>query len=357
MINCVNGKCTRAVQMGGSCTRPNENSECDFSPSGGGLSCLKSESGALKCLMQAFNDNEPCGDSIGTGCDAPGSRCIKGYCGVPSGGKGDVCGADSTCKPGLPCLKSPISGAGSRCMARGDTGFRCDPNEMFVSCRDGLKCVSTSIGMLCLGALVPIGGKCTLFGSVVCASGLTCIASKASERELGGAQGTCQQVLELGGACNPAKFQICNRTINDLTVNLPQLECKNGKCATKTVGTSGDRCGAGTGAICAPRDAIAKLQCVSNICVHFDVPIGQRCLLPNRFVPEEKCASNLRCLVFDPDAQTKCARLGRDGDQCDYNKFAGCQGSARAVLVDSARVLDVRVGTGLSTRALRELFP
>jgi hypothetical protein len=323
-IRCIAGKCSKALQMGATCTLPDYQGQCDFSPSGGGLSCLKSESGALKCLMP-FGPG-PCGDSMNIGCDSPGKQCIKGFCGVPNGGDGDVCGPRTACKSGLKCLQSSVSGAGSRCTVLQDAGGSCDPQFNSTTCKDGLKCSSSFNAWICVSGLVAIGGKCTQ-GKSACATGLSCIANNNAESESSGYEGTCKQVSQLGGGCNPTRSQICDRQFNNLSENLPQLVCLNGRCVNKTVGVWRDKCGPSTGATCAPQDSVAKLECVRNMCVRVNVSLGLPCQWPNRFGPADgTCASNLSCLAFDqPNAVTKCVRLALDGERCDFNNFTGCQ--------------------------------
>jgi type II secretory pathway pseudopilin PulG len=326
-LRCIDGICSKALQMGATCTLPDYQGQCDFSPSGGGLSCVKSETGDLKCLMTLFVSG-PCGDSINTGCDTPGKQCIKGYCGAPNGGDGDVCGPQSACKPGLKCLESSISGAGSRCTVLQDEGGSCDPQLNFTSCKDGLKCASSFNTLTCVSGPVPIGGKC-IQGKSECVTGLSCIANNTATSQLSGYEGICKQVSQLGGVCNPSIFQICDRAVNDFSDDLPQLECVNRRCVNKSVGIWRDKCGSAAGATCAPQDEVAKLECVRNMCVRVNVSLGLPCQWPNRFGPSDgTCASNLRCLAFDqPEGVTKCVRLALDSEQCDFNNFTGCQNS------------------------------
>jgi hypothetical protein len=326
-MRCIGGICSKALEMGATCTLPDYQDQCDFSPSGGGVICVKSESGALKCLMSSFGPG-PCGDSINTGCDIPGKQCIKGYCGVPNGGDGDVCGPQTACNPGLKCLQSSISGAGSRCTVLQDAGGSCDPQKNFTSCKDGLKCSSSFNALKCVSGPVVIGGKC-IQGTSECAAGLSCIANNTAVSQPSVFEGICKQVSQLGGVCNPSRFQICDRPFNNLSENLPQLVCMNGTCVNQTVGIWLDKCGPATGATCAPQDAVAKLECVENMCVRVNVSLGLPCQLQNRFGPGSgACASNLRCLAFDqPNATSKCVRLALDSEQCDFNNFTGCQNS------------------------------
>jgi hypothetical protein len=114
-LRCIKGKCTRSLLLGDSCTLPDDEAQCDHIMSGVGTSCLKAETGALKCLTPQESAVGPCGDSLNIGCAKPGMQCIKGYCGVPNGGQGDVCGPRVACRSGLKCLKSSNMGAGSRC--------------------------------------------------------------------------------------------------------------------------------------------------------------------------------------------------------------------------------------------------
>jgi hypothetical protein len=326
-MRCIAGKCSKALQMGATCTLPDYQDQCDFSPSGGGLSCLKSENGEFKCLIPAFGPG-PCGDSINTGCRTPGKQCLTGYCGVPNGGDGDVCGPQTACNPGLKCLQSSISDAGSRCTVLQDAGGSCDPQRNFTSCKDGLKCTSSFNALTCVSGPVTIGGNCTQ-GKFECATGLSCIANDNAESGMSGYEGICKQVSELGGVCNPSRSQICARQFNNWSENLPQLECTNGRCVNKTVGIWTDKCGPSSGAACAPQDSGDRLECFQNMCVRVNVSLGLPCRWPSRFGPSgSTCASDLRCLAFDqPNAVSKCARLALDGEPCDFNNFTGCHNS------------------------------
>jgi hypothetical protein len=289
------------------------------------MSCLKTETGALKCLIPMEFQVGPCGDSINTGCANPGMQCIKGFCGVPKGGQGDACGPGVACKAGLQCLKSPVSGAGSRCTVLQGLGGSCDQQSNFTTCQTGLNCNNGS--STCVSSVpVSLGGKCVRRVSE-CASGLTCVTEPGQTVDFLDWVGVCKLVSQLGGSCNPSNSQVCDRTENNWSVNLPQLECVNGKCANKTVGIWQDRCGPGTGATCAPRDAVAKLECDRKSCVHVNLTLGQPCQWPNRFGPESgRCAARFTCYGFDqPNAVTKCVRLALDGERCDYNNFTGCQ--------------------------------
>jgi hypothetical protein len=93
--------------------------QCDLAPQSNGPNgpkCINSETESLKCLVPIY-ELGPCIDSSNTGCIESDAQCIKGYCDVPRGGQGVLCRPSGACKPGLTCVQSLLSGAGS-CSAR-----------------------------------------------------------------------------------------------------------------------------------------------------------------------------------------------------------------------------------------------
>jgi hypothetical protein len=350
VVACVNGKCARGLRPGTSCTTPEEPSEsigqCDIIPGNmgnGHPKCIKSETGSLKCLRPLYGIG-PC-DSRKTGCVSTDTQCIKGYCGVPKGGQGDSCATGGACKPGLVCLKSPLSGAGLRCTLLQDAGYPCDSQEIFASCKDGSKCSSFNDFTVCLRGPVPIGGKC-IDGETACATGLTCVPNGYPDL---GFEGVCMKVaFSIGSACNPSKFQVCDRYYTfrepfprtDGSIE-PSLECRNGKCLNSTVGLWGDACGGNTGVQCAPQDPISKFQlgCVEKSCEYVNGSPGRPCSFNDALASSNYgCASGLYCsAVNHPRAKTdlpgsssftnvyKCVRYVLDGERCDYNSFIGCR--------------------------------
>jgi hypothetical protein len=350
VVACINGKCARGRRPGASCTTQEDPytwsvGQCDTVPLPMGvnrLKCLKSETGALKCLVPQSSLG-PCGDADNIGCGGPGTQCIKGYCGVPNGGQGDTCGPGRACKPGLVCLKSALSGAGSRCAVQQDAGYICDPQKIFATCKDGLKCRSYNDAMVCLRGPVPIGGKCVA-GDTECAPGLTCVANRYPDM---GFEGVCMQVSSLGSVCNPSKFQVCDRTryrdplSQNSMVQAPSMECVNGKCVNSTIGLWGDKCGGDTGMKCARQDPISKflLDCGAYSCDYVNGSEGHPCTFGSQLESKNYgCASGLYCsTVNHPPSKTdlpgstsdtnvfKCVRYVLDGERCDYNKLIGCR--------------------------------
>jgi hypothetical protein len=244
----------------------------------------------------------------------------------------------------LACLKSPLSGAGSRCTLLQDAGYPCDTQKIFASCKDGLKCSSYDEYTVCLRGPVPIGGKC-ITGETACATGLDCVPNGYPDA---GFEGVCMQVSSsLGSACNPGKFQVCyrNRFSNPFSgvvgPAVPLMECMNGKCVNSTVGLWGDGCGGSTGVKCARQDPISKFQlgCVEKACEYVNGSPGHPCsffgvLGSNNY----GCAPGLYCSeVNHPSSKTdlpgstsgndlfKCVRYVSDGERCDYNNFTGCR--------------------------------
>jgi hypothetical protein len=350
LVACINGTCARGLRPGATCTTPEDPysssvGQCDTVPRPIGIDrpkCIKSETGTLKCLVPS-SELGPCGDSINVGCAGPDAQCIKGYCGLPNGDQGDLCGPGGACKPGLKCVQSPLSGAGSRCTLQQDAGYLCDPQKIFAICKDGLNCRSYNGYMVCLRGPVPIGGKCVA-GETECAPGLTCVANDYPDM---GFEGVCMQVSSLGSACNPNAFQVCdqNRFRDPFTrtslEEVPLMECKDGKCVNSTVGLWSDRCGDNTGRTCAQQDPISKfqLECVPNWCSYVNGSVGHPCSFGDRFASKNYgCATGLYCSeVNHPPAKTnlpgstsdsdvfKCVQYVLDGERCDYNNLIGCR--------------------------------
>jgi hypothetical protein len=282
--------------------------------------CLKSETGALKCLEPIY-ELGPCGDSSNTVCIGSDTQCIRGYCGVPKGGQGDSCAPGGACKPRLARLKSPLSGAGSRCTLMQDPGYPCDSQKIFSRCKDGSKCSSYNGYTVCLRGPVPIGGKC-IAGETACATGLTCVPNGYPDV---GFEGVCTQVSSsIGRSCNPSKFQVCyrNRFSDPFSAvaapTVAQIKCVNGKCVNSTVGFWGDACGGSTGVKCARQDPISKCQlgCVGKSCAYVNGSPGHLCSFGDSLGENNYgCACSA---VNHPPAKTDLPGSGSDSDvyQC-----------------------------------------
>jgi hypothetical protein len=350
VVACITGMCARGLPPGASCTTPEDPlswsiGQCDTMPQPIGNArpkCLKSETGDLKCLAPAFELGS-CGDSNNIGCVDPDAQCIRGYCGIPRGGQGDLCEQSETCKPGLICVRSPLSGAGSRCSLQQDAGYICDSQKIFATCKDGMNCTSYNGITVCLRGPVPLGGKC-VGGETECASGLTCVPNGFPDL---GFEGVCMQLSSIGSPCDPSNFQICdgNRYRDpfkrDFFGEFPLMECMNGRCVNSTVGLSGDPCGDNTGRTCARQDPISQfqLECVPNSCAYVNGSPGRPCSFGDRLASRNYgCASGLYCsAVNHPPSKTdipgsssdydvfKCVQYVLDGERCDYNKLIGCR--------------------------------
>jgi hypothetical protein len=346
-LECKNGKCVPRPQIGQACS----GGMFDECMQGG---CVQSEGPGKKCLLAQLAPTDPCGDKINVGCILyvpDGARCIRGRCGLPSGGQGDVCN-NSPCGPGHQCVQSPVpeeAAAVKRCGKFVDQGARCDRSAGFVACKSGFSCAQVRMSNSsrhCVSAVLAQKGRKCDFGTK-CAEGLYCVQSGTGVEFVEGNSGVCVSMEPRGGSCSPPSFKVCDEKniLMKLTSNVYQRTvCEKGVCVATPIAQFLDKCGFGINTTCDTTFNRGELICDQDgrQCIRYKIPVGAPCELTTDGRTNQPCDTLLQCLLVNRTGilSPLCIKLVGDGERCDYGGTIGCSnlnsGCVRGICVPSS---------------------
>ena len=266
-LSCKEGICQNLAPIGSNCTPNILAGELSIGCADG-LVCYEDPTGAL------MGAQGTCTSFVGItkSCNANGNV---------------LCSGDLTCKKGVCQNLAPIGGSCTTGILSG---------ALSVGCADGLVCYQEPLGAV-MGApgvctsIVLVGEYCNASNSIVCGSGLSCIAT------------ACTRISDIGGACG-GRYQVCTDS----------LTCKEGTCLN--LSPAGGSCtidvlsgalsvGCADGLVCHPSDNSIGSRALGS-CTRYVGP-GKTCNAAT-FV---RCSPGLRC-----SDEGLCIEVASQGQQC-----------------------------------------